>query len=288
MRILAVGIATLDFVTEVERYPVEDEEMRALAYRQMRGGNATNTLVVLSQLGHSCHWAGVLPSEPGSGIVLEDLARYGVSVDLCDYQEEGRIPVSLVTLSRATGSRTIVHYRDLQEYSYEAFDRIDLGAFDWVHFEGRNVDQLDCMLRKVKAQGGIACSLEVEKPRDDIESLFDLPDILLFSKHYAMHCGRVDPESFFARSLPRNKDIYLSWGEAGAMVRDKRGNLYSSPAFAPEMVCDTLGAGDVFNAAVIHGYSKQEPVGKVLQEAARMAGRKCGMHGLDLGLEDAN
>ena len=57
--VLAVGVATLDIINEVESYPPEDGEVRALAQAIRRGGNASNTLVVLSQLGHSCEWAGV-------------------------------------------------------------------------------------------------------------------------------------------------------------------------------------------------------------------------------------
>ena len=47
-RILGVGIATLDLINEVERYPPEDAEVRALTQRRSRGGNAANTLAVLS------------------------------------------------------------------------------------------------------------------------------------------------------------------------------------------------------------------------------------------------
>ena len=47
-KILAVGIATLDIINTVDRYPEEDSEIRALSQHQTRGGNATNTLRVES------------------------------------------------------------------------------------------------------------------------------------------------------------------------------------------------------------------------------------------------
>ena len=52
--ILAIGIATLDTVFSVDTYPAEDGEIRADGMRVARGGNATNTLVALRQLGHAC------------------------------------------------------------------------------------------------------------------------------------------------------------------------------------------------------------------------------------------
>ena len=48
-QILGIGIATLDIINEVDGYPVEDSEQRALAQRQRTGGNVTNTLTVLRQ-----------------------------------------------------------------------------------------------------------------------------------------------------------------------------------------------------------------------------------------------
>ena len=63
-RILTVGIATLDIINRVARYPAEDTEIRALGQHRQRGGNASNTAVVLSQLGHQVDFAGVLIDEP--------------------------------------------------------------------------------------------------------------------------------------------------------------------------------------------------------------------------------
>ena len=67
MRVLGVGIATLDLVNEVDRYPAEDAEIRARAQRVGRGGNCTNTLAVLAQLGHACSWAGTLGDDAAAG-----------------------------------------------------------------------------------------------------------------------------------------------------------------------------------------------------------------------------
>ena len=60
MQVLGVGVATLDVIDSLEIFPREDSEQRALDRYQRRGGNAANTLAVLSQLGHDCSWAGTL------------------------------------------------------------------------------------------------------------------------------------------------------------------------------------------------------------------------------------
>ena len=139
-RILGVGVATLDIINELAGYPPEDSEIRALGQRIARGGNAANSLVVLSQLGHECAWAGTYADEPDSRHVLDDLSRYQVDVNYACCVSPGKVPTSCVTLSRTTGSRTIVHYRDLREFGFSDFAAINLGSFAWIHFGGRNVD----------------------------------------------------------------------------------------------------------------------------------------------------
>ena len=110
--------------------------------------------MVLSQLGHECHWAGTLADQPDGGLIRADLMHYGVNLDQVYTVAEGKVPTSYIIRSRDNGSRTIVHYRDLPEYPAAAFAAIDLNNFDWLHFEGRNVEQLVKMMQRAKEQAG--------------------------------------------------------------------------------------------------------------------------------------
>jgi ketohexokinase len=288
MRILGIGTATLDVVNLVERYPPEDAEVRALSQRLSRGGNATNTLVVLSQLGHSCGWGGVIAAEPDSQRILADLQAHGVDTRACVHHPGGKAPTSYICVSRASGSRTIIHYRDLPEFSSADFRSIDLSGWDWVHFEGRAPGETSGMLEFLRRQRpGLPCSVEIEKPRDGIETLFTGPDLLLFSRTFARARGYQEPAAFLGsvRGLTATPLLVCAWGERGAMAMDSRGRLWESPAYPPARVVDTLGAGDAFNAAVIHGLLHQRSVGQVLCGACRLAGNKCGRSGLQ-GLND--
>jgi ketohexokinase len=283
MRILGIGIATLDIINLVERYPPEDAEVRALGQRVSRGGNVTNTLVVLSQLGHSCVWAGMLAQEPDSQRILADLHAQGVDTGPCVHHPGGKAPTSYICLSRANGSRTIVHYRDLPEFSCADFRRIDLGGWDWVHFEGREPPETRCMLEHLRRRRpGLRCSVEIEKPREGIEALFEGPDLLLFSRAFAKARGYQRPAELLTAMRGRTHAPLLvcAWGESGAAAMDERGGLCESPGFAPPHVVETLGAGDVFNAGIIHGRLHARPLAEILTGACRLAGHKCGQSGL--------
>lgn len=284
-KILGIGIATLDIINSVDHYPQEDEEMRAQAQRLTRGGNCTNSLVALSQLGHDCEWVGVLADEPDAGRILADLDRQKVAYRQCLTLAEGKVPTSYITLNRATGSRTIVHYRDLPELPHKHFESIDLEGYDWFHFEGRNIEETLMMMQRVRREHPLAAiSLEVEKPREGIEALFDQASVLLFSRAYARSRG-YDRGDLFLREMHRLTTcptLYCAWGDQGAYGLLRDGTALYSPAFPPLQVVDTIGAGDVFNAAVIHGELRQLARQECLEQACRIAGDKCGVQGIQL------
>ncbi len=283
-RILGIGIATLDIINTVNGYPAEDAEVRAISQQRRRGGNCTNTLAVLSQLGHRCTWGGVLADEPDCSPIRDDLERHRIELHAVRSVAHGKVPTSYIVLNRRNGSRSIVHYRDLPEFGYEDFARIALRDYQWLHFEGRNVAETRRMLQRARdVMPAVPRSVEIEKPRPDIEQLFEHADVLLFSRHYAIARGYTDPQEFL-RSIAGetlNTARVLAWGEAGAYALDRDGRLIHSPANPPPRLIDTLGAGDAFNAGIIDALLRGETLEAALHHACRLAGRKCGHEGLD-------
>lgn len=283
-RILAVGNATLDIINLVENYPKEDQEVRALSQQRCRGGNVTNSLVVLSQLGHDCAWAGTLADEPDAETIKADLRNYHIDLSAVHTVDSGKVPTSYISLSRSSGSRTIVHFRDLPEYHYNHFIEIDLRQFDWIHFEGRNLRQVKKMLERVRREHPqLPCSLEAEKPREGIEQLFPFADLLMFSREFAEHSGHGNSGDFLRYMSTQGLSAQMSctWGEKGAHGLNLRGELLHAPAFSPDKVVDTLGAGDAFNAGLIDQLVRGANFQTALTEATRLAGKKCGVYGLN-------
>ena len=195
-KLLGIGNATLDIIHIVDSYPNENDEMRCRERYVRRGGNAANTLVVLSQLGVACSWAGTLVDNEDGALIRDDLLSHGVDAGFCHYVEHGSVPVSSILVNARTGSRTIIHYRDLPEYTARDFESVDHGLFDWLHFEGRNVGDTRQMLERArKLHPAVPLSVEIEKPRDGIDSLFAYADVLLFSRVYGEALGYRDPLS---------------------------------------------------------------------------------------------
>ena len=79
--------------------------------------------------------------------------------------------------------------------------------------------------------------------------------------------------------------VICPWGEQGAIGMTTNGEMFSSQAFRPVKVVDTLGAGDTFNAATIFALGRGQNLQKAISFGCRIAGAKCGMKG-NLGLKD--
>ena len=286
-KILVVGNVTLDLIHSVDHYPAEDEEVRASAQRRQRGGNAANTACVLAQHGHRVSFAGTLADDANGQYLGAELAREGVDLSYCQVIPASVCPLSCITHNQQSGSRTIVHYRDLPEYAATMFATIPLSEYDWFHFEGRNLEQTRLMLellQRVRIDQPI--SIEFEKARPGIEQLFAYADVLLFSRAFAEARACTDAGQLFARVPQLDSAILVcSWGELGAFARSPEGAVIHQAAQRVSQICDSVGAGDTFNAGVIHSLLSGQRLQMALAYANELAAKKLRQVGFDQLIE---
>ncbi|MCL7744994.1 PfkB family carbohydrate kinase [Guyparkeria hydrothermalis] len=288
--VLGVGIATLDIINELDHYPEEDSEQRACSQRVELGGNVANSLRVLRQFGHPCDFAGVLAEDADGHRIAELMDRYGVDTSHAR-RVEGHAPTSYITLNRATGSRTIVHHRDLPEFDLGAFMELDPSAYDWLHFEARACDETAAMLALARAQvTDQPISLEVEKDREHLDQLWSFPDVIFFSKAFANGRGFDQPARFLheARHWAPQAILVLGWGSEGAWLslpdEDEPAHVPAQPV---DTVVDSIAAGDTLIAGFIHARSRGASSRESLEFAARLVERKLAQAGLaGLGPDD--
>jgi ketohexokinase len=293
-RILVVGLACLDIINTVDRFPQEDEDIRALSQRWQKGGNAANTAVVLTQtLDTSCELLCSLNSGIEGQYVKAELQKRGVLIENCPVNKNCGFPTSCVLINALSGSRTIIHARnDLPELELTDFDRLDLSSYSWIHFEGRrNVAEMIKMVKKVRnfrtgQKLQIKISIELEKQRDSelIRPLLNQADVIFIGKDFAQFSGYKTPEETvegLSSQVQTNSILICPWGERGAVARGCDGEICSSPAYPPERVVDTLGAGDTFIAGVIFCLNGGKLIKDAIEFACKLAGTKCGLQGFD-------
>mgnify|MGYP005835342679 FL=1 len=286
--VLVVGNAVLDVILTVDHYPAEDEELRAGSRRLAVGGNAANSAQVLADLGHRVSLLATLAPDAEGEMLRQELIAAGVDCNRLVRCDRGHTPLSYILVNTARGTRTIVHHRELNELKLEDFQALPLTGYAWIHFEGRNVKETGGMLRHLRQTDYAGrISLEIEKDRPGLDALMPLAELLLFSRVFAEARGHADAISLLeamAGQLP-GKAMTCTWGEAGAWARDAQGVIHHVPAHVPPRVVDSLGAGDVFNAGMIHALLAGSDLAGALDTASRLAGQKVGMHGLR-GLAD--
>ncbi|XP_046643693.1 ketohexokinase-like isoform X3 [Daphnia pulicaria] len=290
---LCVGLVCIDIVAESERFPVEDTDHRIpnLSYR--RGGNASNSCSVLSQLGMKTEFLGTLSNSIQLDFIQRDFAEHSVSIEHCPIFPECEFPTSIVILNACNSTRTIMHHpTHLQELGVQHFTNLNLNNYSWIHFEGRiaNVDNIKQMIKFVRENSkSIKISVEIEKTRTVLGELLPLGDVVFISKEFSQFSGfptmKEAVKGFIGLSRP-GCIVVCAWGSEGAAAGqnvDGTDVVKCQGASAPCHIIDTLGAGDTFNAAFIYGQINLWDWKKGLEFACHIAGCKIGLKGF-LGL----
>ncbi|CAK8683335.1 unnamed protein product [Clavelina lepadiformis] len=204
-KLLCVGLICLDVIHVCNSYPFEGTDQRIKKMTWQKGGNAANTSAVLGLLGNKVDFLGVFPKDTkdlfqksACSFVRQEMERCGVGLEQMSLVGDSDLPYSSVVINDETGSRTILHCPGLlREVSFNFFQKLDLSAYSWIHFEGRNTEEVVKMIcHVVKYNEGqdeanrVKMSVELEKPhRRNLPLLLPHADLVLISQEYARDSG---------------------------------------------------------------------------------------------------
>eukprot|EP00941_MAST-03F_sp_MAST-3F-sp1_P004138 g4138.t1 len=308
--ILLVGLICLDNICLLDKYPEEDSAVRSIERRRCCGGNASNSGKILSQLGRNVSVLSAVAGDDASKFCIDSLNNFGVDTSLCPLRnnETASLPTSYILLSKETGTRTIVHHRprEMSELRLNDFETIlpsfQSSNWSWIHFEGRvNCTDLSLIMKKMKEEVVDSAkktifSLELEKPTASsiAPDILPLVDVVFVSKEYATSIGCNSAKQLLEKVAGPDSKLrpgaccVCPWSEKGASAawRVKNGKplIFSSPAFPPPVVVDTIGAGDTFIAAFIDAFLSEEEqnLGKCVEYACQIAGKFVGVEGFQI------
>ena len=284
--VLCTGIAVLDLVFRVERFPRPDVKTQASEFRTINGGNAANAAVAIAHLGARASFSGPFGGPPGTDSVGDTMlalaAREGIACVDCPRVDGTTSPISAISID-GRGERAIVNFRDDALMAARPHDAAAVVAdADAVIADNRFPGFVsDVCVAAMKRR--IPVVLDADEPRHDSNVLLTQVSHVVFSAEGLRatagtdHLGRAlidvgkQTSAFVAVTDGANDVLWLSDGE-----------LRQIPPFKVDVV-DTLGAGDTFHGAFTLMLAEGRSEREAMRFSAAAAALKCTRYGGILG-----
>lgn len=274
--LLCVGHIALDLIFSVSAFP--DHPTKTPAHRHHRGvgGMSGNAAVSLARLGARVDFCGPVGDDDTAGVFEQVLRREGVGVSGLRRVPGASSSVSSIIVDRH-GERMIFNAKGSALDVPGPFDASVLDGIDFVLVDPRCPDWAEAALREAHRRG-IPSMLDGEvAPRADLQRLVPLADWRVFSERGLMAWADGEPGALLQQlaAQDRSRHVVRTLGAQGVQWCDTQGRLQQMPAVQAGPVVDTLGAGDVFHAALGLALAEGQADQAALRFAAAAAAIKC-------------
>jgi len=271
VRIVAIGLANLDYLGVLPRYPERNSKNRVDPLSIQGGGPAATAIAAAAALGADTAFIGAIGDDELGNAIARGLADLGVDLRGLARVPGTRSPMSFVVVDRSDASRTVFHAPGTAPL-------LDPAAIDWSLLDGADVLLLDGRqplaqreaARRARAQG-ITVLLDAERLDDHTRALLPLTDVCVASASIAAGDPRAVLD-LLAGLGPGT--VVVTCGEDGCLGRAGDGHLIQQPAFLVDAV-DTTGCGDVYHGAYAVGLARRLDLAVCMRLASAAAALKC-------------
>ncbi len=255
-KVLCVGIATVDTIVLVDRYPSANERVVALDSIRAVGGPATTAAVTLARLGVETALSCVIGDDDAGRFVFETLKREGIDTQHVVVDKSVRTATGTIVVSRSEQTRAIM----VQPHSQRPAKPANIDEYQWIH-----VDQFGMQTIKdwgVKRGGAAKLSIDIG---------YDTPG--LNAADYDLYAPSENITTDVSTAARDKNIVVVSKGGEGSVFSDgvESGIV---PAISAEIV-STLGAGDVFHGALVAAQVWNKPISEAVAIANTVAGLSC-------------
>ena len=276
--ILCAGIAVLDHVFRVERFPVGEVKTQASEFLSINGGNAANAAVAVAHLGGRARFVaplgGPAGEEPNGDQFLALLGREAVDCSACSRMPGVPTPVSAIAID-ARGERAIVNFRDDRLAAARPADAAALVADADAVMADNRFPEFVLPICVAARDRGIPSVLDADEPRHQNNALLQIVSHVVFSAEGLRATTGIDD---LAPALMRAGAMTPSFLAVTDGVNDvlwlEQGTVRRFSVFRVEPV-DTLGAGDVFHGAFALMLAEGRDEREAMRFAAAAAAVKC-------------
>jgi ribokinase len=277
--ILGVGVATIDDLLTVERFPEVNEKQRLLTQVRQCGGLTGSALVAASRLGVGCSYIITLGDGELSSFTRDRLTAEGINLIEDGFQADAEPFHSFIIVVQSTGDRSIIWRNDKTLPPRIGTAELRLAAEAGCLFVD-HVFAADIVgMAEAARRAGRAVVGDFERDTPRSAELMDLTDHLILPLAQARRVlGKpsIPPEEAVSALAARP-------GKSLACVTDsERGSWFAlggnpcavshQPCFSAGEVIDSTGCGDVFHGAyaagLILGWSPAERIRRAAAAAA--------------------
>ena len=276
VHLLCVGHIALDLIFSVSEFP--DHPTKTPAHRHHRGvgGMSGNAAIALARLGARVDFCGPVGDDDTAGVFEQVLRREGVGLTGMRRVPGASSSVSSIIVDRH-GERMIFNAKGSALDAPGAFDPAVLDGIDFVLVDPRCPAWAEAALHEARRRG-IPSMLDGEvSPRADLQRLVPLADWRVFSERGLLAWADGEPESLLLQLAAQDasRPVVRTLGAQGVQWCDAPGRLQHMPALPGGAVVDTLGAGDVFHAALGLALAEGQAQPAALRFASAAAAIKC-------------
>lgn len=280
--LVCCGLVTLDVVQVVDSLPGPDQKVVARSLSATFGGPAANAAATAVALGVATRLVTAVGDGPLAQVVRRELEDCGVElVDAARGVPDGRLAVSTVLVTRATGERAVVStnasgFGDLATRAGTSgaptVDELlaDVGPGDALLLDG-HLPGLALAVARGARERGAAVVLDGGSWKVDAARMIGLCDAVVVSADFRPPgVGLGDVLAAVAALGPRF--VARTRGPRPVEVLDE-GERYEVAVPEPARVVDTLGAGDVVHGAFAAGVARGASWRAALERAVVVASR---------------
>ena len=274
--LLCVGHIALDLIFSVSEFP--DHPTKTPAHRHHRGvgGMSGNAAIALARLGAQVDFCGPVGDDDTAEVFEQVLRREGVGLSGLRRVPGASSSVSSIIVDRH-GERMIFNAKGSALDAPGPFDPSVLDGIDLVLVDPRCPAWAESALREARRRA-IPSMLDGEvSPRADLQRLVPLADWRVFSERGLLAYADGEPEAVLQQLAAQDpsRRVVRTLGAQGVQWCDVQGKLQRMPAVQAGTVVDTLGAGDVFHAALGLALAEGQRDQDALRFAAAAAAIKC-------------
>ncbi|MCG6552758.1 MAG: PfkB family carbohydrate kinase [Candidatus Magnetominusculus sp. LBB02] len=264
------GQCSLDYLTFVDEFPVEDKKCEVSPWVIEGGGPVATALVVLSRLGVKTRFMGVTADDEAGQKIRDGLIREGVDISHMHTQKGGSSQTACILINKKTAARTILWSRDLNGSCVIGEKFLDGVAA--LHLDGL-MEEASIQAALMAKSRGIPVMLDAGSVRSKTHELLPLCSYVVCSEEFSKKYASRHEETLLKLTTLGVKLASVTLGSRGSLTMID-GKVHHHSAYDIRAV-DTTGAGDVFHGGCLYGILNNWPHDKIIGFATAIAAMKC-------------